>query len=363
MNVKEIYNLLHSMPEEGMQEFKTSEYLAKQLEILGYKVTRNIGITGVVGTYNTGVPGPTLAIRADMDALKHLISGEIKFIHSCGHDAHAAMVLVAASRLINNVKKGTLKIVFQPGEETLLGAQAMIKDGLLEDIDIMLGLHLRPIQDASMGQASPGVYHAASAVLDVTIQGLTAHGARPHLGINAIDAAALAILAVNSIRTNPIIACSAKVTAINAGGAASNAIPNKATLVLDVRAQTNAAMQDLQAKIKAAITAAAATIGATAEVTIRGEVPAAELDDTLTNEVAEVIEEVLGAENLIPRLQNPGGEDFHYFAVKKPGLKAAYFGLGCDLEPGLHDPNMDFNKDALENGVNILTKMVLKKLG
>ena len=225
MNVKEIYNLLHSMPEEGMQEFKTSEYLAKQLEILGYKVTRNIGITGVVGTYNTGVPGPTLAIRADMDALKHLISGEIKFIHSCGHDAHAAMVLVAASRLINNVKKGTLKIVFQPGEETLLGAQAMIKDGLLDDIDIMLGLHLRPIQDASMGQASPGVYHAASAVLDVTIQGLTAHGARPHLGINAIDAAALAILAVNSIRTNPIIACSAKVTAINAGGAASNAIP------------------------------------------------------------------------------------------------------------------------------------------
>lgn len=363
MNVTAIYDLLHTMPEEGMKELKTSEYLAQQLELLGYQVTRNIGVTGVVGTYNTGVAGPTVGVRADMDALKHLIDGQIKLIHSCGHDAHSAMVLVAASRLINNLKRGTLKIIFQPAEETLLGAQAMIKDGLLADIDIMLGLHLRPIQDASMGQASPGVYHAASAILDVVIHGLTAHGARPHLGVNVIDAAALAILAVNSIRTNPVIACSAKVTAINAGGAASNAIPNKATLVLDVRAQTNAAMQDLQTKILTAITNAVQTLGATAQISVRGEVPAAELDDLLTDELASVIAEVLGAENLIPRLQNPGGEDFHYFAVKKPALKAAYFGLGCDLKPGLHDPNMSFNKDALENGVKILTSMVLKKLG
>ena len=277
--------------------------------------------------------------------------------------AHSAMALTVAAELINKIKKGTLKILFQPAEETLSGALAMIEDGVLEDIDIMYGMHLRPIQEAAAGQAVSGLYHAAGSVLDVTITGLTAHGARPHLGMSAIDAGALAVLAVNSIKTNPVIPCSIKVTGFNAGGAASNAIPDKATLVLDVRAQTNAAMQENLKRIHAAINNAALTNGCQATIVERASVPAAELDSELTKEMEEVIGEVLGEKGILPRIQTPGGEDFHYFVQKKPELKAAYIGIGCDLKPGLHDPTMSFNKECLKDGVNIMVAAILKKLG
>lgn len=363
MNVIEIYDKLHAIPEEGLKEYKTSEFLANELEKLGYQVQRHVGVTGVVGTFATGKPGPTVAVRADMDALKHVIDGQTVCVHSCGHDAHSSMALVAAAELIKTVKHGTLKIVFQPGEETLVGALSMIEDGVLDDIDIMYGLHLRPIHEAAAGKAVPGLYHAASVVLDVVISGKTAHGARPHLGLSAIDAGALVVLAVNSIKTNPVIPCSIKVTGFNAGGVASNAIPDKAKLVLDIRAQTNDAMKENLEKIHAAIANAAQANGCTAEIINRGGVPAAELDEELTDELAETIKEVLGKDGLLPRVLTPGGEDFHYFAQKKPGLKTAYFGLGCDLKPGLHDPGMFFDKNCLQNGVKIIIAAVNKKLG
>lgn len=364
MNVVEVYDKLHAMPEIGFQEFKTSAYLAEELEKMGYSVQRNVGGTGVVGTYATGNPGPIVGIRADMDALKHLVNGEVVGIHSCGHDAHCAMVLCAAEDIIKTVKKGTVKIIFQPAEELLTGALRMIEDGLLDEMDIIYGVHVRPVQDIPVGTAAPGVYHASTSFLDVTIHGKTAHGARPHLGINTIDAAALAVLAVNSIRTNPVIPSSIKVTGIHAGGAASNAIPDKTTMILDVRSQTNASMADIQEKIRAAINNAVASVGATAEITVRDVIiPAAELDDALTDELAEVIKDVLGADKLKPRLPNPGGEDFHFFPIKNPKVKTAYFGLGTGATPGLHDPNMCLDKHSLKNGVDIIKEIFKRKLG
>ncbi len=363
MDIIEVYDYLHSIPEAGMEEYKTSEFLAEQLEKLGYNVQRNVGKTGIVGTLSSGNDGPTVAIRADMDALKHVINGQHVCVHSCGHDAHSTIALATAAALVGKINKGTLKIIFQPAEETLVGAVSMIEDGVLEGVDIMYGLHLRPIQEAKSGQAVPALYHAASAMIDVTIKGLTSHGARPHLGMNAIDAGALVVLAVNSIRTNPVVPCSIKVTGFKAGGAAANAIPDKAELVLDVRAQTNEDMEENMKRIRAAIENAALTNGCKAEVVVRGGVPAAELDNELTAEMAETIKEVLGEEGLLPSVKTPGGEDFHYFAQKKPELKTAYIGIGCDLKPGLHDPTMSFNKNSLQDGVNIMVAAVLKKLG
>lgn len=364
MNVIEVYDKLHAMPEIGFQEFKTSAFLAEELEKMGYQVRRNVGGTGVIGTYATGNPGPTIAIRADMDALKHMVNGEIVGIHSCGHDAHCAMTLCAAADIIKTVKKGTVKILFQPAEELLTGALRMIEDGMLDGVDIVYGLHVRPVQDIPDGTAAPGVYHASTSFLDVVIKGKTAHGARPHLGVNTIDAAALAVLAVNSIRTNPVIPSSIKVTAIHAGGAASNAIPDKTTMILDVRSQTNASMADIQEKIAAAINNAVASVGATAEILVRDVIiPAAELDDELTDEVAEVIKDVLGADKLKPRIVNPGGEDFHFIPIKNPKVKTAYLGIGAGATPGLHDPNMCLNKESLQNGVDILKEIFKRKLG
>ena len=145
LDPRNIYDDLHQIPELGFEEFKTSAYLADKLEAMGYKVTRNIGGTGVIGEIKGSEPGPVMMLRADMDALPFLIDGEKKNIHACGHDAHSAMLLAAASELVGKVKRGTLRILFQQGEETLKGALAVIDAGVIEDVDIALGLHIRPV--------------------------------------------------------------------------------------------------------------------------------------------------------------------------------------------------------------------------
>lgn len=362
--VKEIYADLHAIPEIGLQEVKTSAYLAQALTKAGYEVKTGLGGTGVTGLLKSGNPGPTVGLRADMDALAHEIDGKPCAIHSCGHDAHCSMVLTVAEEIVRGgITKGNVKIIFQPAEEVLVGALNMVEAGAVDDVDILLGLHLRPQQEAKGGQATPALYHGASYVVDAQIQGLTAHGARPHLGVNAIDAAAAVIQAVNAIRINPIVPSSAKTTQIQAGGPASNAIPASAKLVFDLRAQENPVMDELIAKVENAVSHGAQTVGATGFAKVRGGCPAAEYDKETVALVKEAIVAVLGEENLLPEVVTPGGEDFHYYVKKKPNLKTAYFGLGVDLLPGLHSPEMNFNKDFLINGVNILLYAVEKLAG
>lgn len=156
LDVVEIWKELHRMPEPGMNEFKTGAYLADTLEKLGYEVTRGVGKTGVVGVVRGKEPGPVVMLRADMDALPFKNEdGSIEYVHACGHDSHSAMVLTAAAELVDKVKKGTLKILFQPAEETLEGALAVMKDGAIDDVDIALGLHVRPVQDIPAARAAP----------------------------------------------------------------------------------------------------------------------------------------------------------------------------------------------------------------
>ena len=214
-NVLKHYGYLHTIPEVGLEEVKTSAYLAEQLEKAGFKVTRNVGgATGVIGIYDTGVEGPTLALRADMDALGHVIDGVPCARHTCGHDAHSSMVLAAAEEIIREkiVTKGRLKILFQPAEEIAAGALTMIAGGAIDDVDMIIGSHIRPEEECKKGFAIPAMWYSASGTVDVIIHGKPAHGARPHLGINAIDAAAAAINAVNAIHLNPNFSYSAKPT-------------------------------------------------------------------------------------------------------------------------------------------------------
>lgn len=364
LDPREVYEDLHKIPELGFEEFKTSSYLADKLEAMGYAVTRNIGGTGVIGELKGSEPGPVMLVRADMDALPFVIDGKQTNIHACGHDAHCSMLLAAASQLIGKVKRGTLRILFQQGEETLKGALSVIEAGVIKDVDLALGLHIRPIQDIAFGELSPAVRHGSSTFIYVTINGTSSHGARPHLGVNAIEAAVLAINAINAIKLNPVVPWSCKVTKINGGSAAPNIIPDKVDMVLDARAQTNEAMQTLLEKVKTAVAGAVAACGANAEITTPGGViPAAEYDEELTAEVAACIEEVVGKEKLAKELINPGGEDFHYFVSHYPHIKAAYFGVGVAASPGLHHKDMQLNKEALPSGTAVLIKMVERKLG
>ncbi|MDT8903042.1 amidohydrolase [Anaeroselena agilis] len=357
--VKEIFQTLHAIPEVGFNEHKTAAYLAAELGKAGYQIRTGIGGTGITGVLDSGVPGPVIGLRADMDALAHTVDGVEKCVHSCGHDAHCAMVLAAAEVLAEKPPaKGKLKIVFQPAEEKLDGALSMIKSGAVDDLEILFGIHLRPIQEAKSGQATPALYHGASYIATAAIKGAPAHGARPHLGINAIDAATAVVGAINAIHLNPADSWSVKTTKLHAGGPTLNAIPDLAEMAFDLRAQSNAAMDALLAKLPQTIENAAAAIGATADVQIRGGVPAAEYDAGLTAIAGEAIRAVLGEAGLLAPIITPGGEDFHYFTQKIPGLRSAYIGLGCNLTPGLHHPDMTFDTDALPQGVAILLEAV-----
>ena len=319
LNIVEIWRDLHKTPELGFEEEKTSAYLAEALEKLGYAVTRGVGKTGVMGVIRGAEPGPVLMLRADMDALPFRNDdGSIEAVHACGHDSHCAMVLAAASELADRVRRGTLKILFQPGEETLHGALEVLKTGAVDDVDIALGCHVRPIQDIPTGTCAAAVRHTSSTFADIVIHGRTAHASRPHLGVNCAEVAAAVTQAVAAIKGDPAKVWSCKVTSIQACAAAVNIIPDTATLKLDIRAQTNELMDELLEKVRMAAAGTAAAYGATAEVILPGIViPAAVYDEDLVAELAGTIREVLGDECLA-RDCGGGGEDFHFFKKERP---------------------------------------------
>lgn len=362
-----VYADLHAIPEISMQEYKTSAYIADYLKDQGLDVRTGIGKTGLVAYIRGNEPGPVFGIRGDMDALNHIIDGKNVAIHSCGHDAHSTMVLFAGiiAKELGMVKRGALKLIFQPSEEReeTSGASAMIEDGVLEDMDMCVGIHLRPINEGKLGQASSALRHGALTIITAKVMGEAAHGARPHLGRNTVDAIAAIINAVNAIWVNPAIPASAKVTSISAGGANYASIPERGDIGIDLRAETNEVMEELADKVKNAIITGASTIGCRVEIERIPGYPAAVFDNGMIEIAGRSIKEVLGDDGLIGEQRSPGGEDFHKFVQAKPELKTTYIGLGCDLKPGLHHPEMNFQKEALLDGVSILANMAHKILG
>ncbi|SKC83523.1 amidohydrolase [Maledivibacter halophilus] len=359
--VEEVFNYLHSIPEIGCNEFKTSKFISGELKKFGYNVMEGFAVTGLVATLDSGVKGPVLAVRADMDALQFELDGEKVNIHACGHDANSSMVLATAREIAEKgINRGKIMFVFQPAEEILGGAKEIAKSGVLDEADEIIGIHLRPIQEAKLGEATPALCHGSSQMMKVKINGIAAHGARPHLGVNVIDASALAINAINAVKVDPRVPHSAKVTSINTGDSAYNIIPSSATLALDLRAQTNDVMEKLVEKIKEAINNSVKAIGADAEIEVSTGVPAAEYNEDTVNLAREAITEVLGG-SLSP-IVTPGGEDFHFY-TKFLDIKSAYIGLGANLVPGLHSPEMEFDLKALEYGKEILKRIVLKRVG
>ena len=359
--VEKIFERLHDVPERGFEEFKTSKILAEELKNLGYEVFENVGRTGVLGILDSKKEGPTLALRADMDALEFVIDGEIKNIHACAHDAHSAIVLATAKNCKElGLKKGKLKIIFQPAEELTGGALEMMKDKRLGKIDEIIGCHLRPVEGMKLGEASEAVYHSATVQMQYKITGLSSHGARPHLGISALDAAVIATNAINAIRINPAIPHSIKVTNISVEGRTYNKIPSEATIALDLRAETNNIIEEIKEKVKNAVTYSVKSIGASAELIGFGEVIAAEYDKEIIESCKEAIINVLGKS--FGKLYNYGGEDFHYFR-RDLNCKASYIGIGAEASPGLHHEKMTFKIEALEIGEKIMTEIVNIRLG
>ncbi|MFJ7683950.1 M20 peptidase aminoacylase family protein [Peribacillus butanolivorans] len=355
----EIFDHLHSHPETSWNEVNTTAFISNVLKENQCSVKKFKDCTGVIGEIGNG--SFTVGLRSDIDALWQEVHGSFQANHSCGHDGHMTLALgvFLVLKEMNFQPKGKLKFIFQPAEEKGTGALKMIDEKVVDDVDFLYGVHLRPAEEVKDGQAAPAIVHGAAQFIKGEIVGTDAHGARPHQGQNAIEIGASFVTLLNNIHLNPSIPFSAKMTQFFAGGESSNIIPGKATFSLDLRAQDNEVMKDLTKRVGKVAEALAVANGVEINLESGANVAAAIVNNQAQEIMAEAIADTLGKENLVAPVITTGGEDFHFYTLKKPEIKATMLGLGCDLTPGLHHPNMTFNKEALLSGIEILTKAII----
>ena len=364
-HIAHVWPQLHAMAEPAFKEVRTASFLAGFLRKLGYKVEEGMGgTTAVVATLDSGVPGPVVALRTDMDCLLFKQDdGTEKPIHACGHDGHMTIALGVAQLLAEQgLKQGKVKILCQPAEEIGRGALELLKAGALQDVDYALGYHLMPKDMARSGQIIAQINWTACTLMEGEIRGLAAHGSQPHLGVNAIDVGAAIVGAVNALPTNPLLGGSVKTTRFLGGAGSLNAICDKVNIGFDLRSTSNSEMLALRQRVSEIVINTAKVYGAEAQCHIVGTCPAAEADPSLQAVTCEAIVEELGSEGLIPAASITVGEDFNFFKEQLPQLKTASLGIGCDLVPRLHDPDMHFDPAALAPAIKVLARLTHKLL-
>ncbi|MGG1679597.1 M20 peptidase aminoacylase family protein [Neobacillus sp. NRS-1170] len=357
--VFEIFDHLHQYPEVSWKEYQTTEYIANRLKELGINVTTFDDCTGVIGEMGEGPF--TVGLRSDMDALWQEVNGTFQANHSCGHDAHMTLVLGVAMTLkkLKVDLPGKVKFIFQPAEEKGDGALKMIEKKVIDDVDYLYGVHLRPDVEVPNRKAAPAIVHGAGRFITGRIIGHDHHGGRPHMGTNAIEVGASIVEHLKGIYLDPMTPYSVKMTKFIAGGDNGNIIPGSADFGLDLRAQSNEVMGGLTEKVKGIIQNISDLYQVKIDYQYDANLVAAEVNDEAQSIMADSIETVLGKENLLPPSISSGCEDFHFYSVDRPEVKTTMLGLGCGLTPGLHHPYMTFNREALIDGIEILTRTIL----
>lgn len=342
----------HRNPEVSWKEFNTTKKIAKILQDLNVKYKLFDDITGVIAEIGEG--DEVIAVRADIDALYQEVNGKMQANHSCGHDANISMVLGALLLLKELPLKKRIRFIFQPAEETGGGSLEMIKRGAIDDVTYLFGIHLRPIDELPFEKVSPAIYHGAVAFLSGTIEGIDAHGARPYQGKNAIDVLVQIHQMLKNIYLNPFEPYSAKLTKFVADGGSINIIPGHGEFSIDVRAQKNTTLKQVQQKINEGIQSISNMFNIKINSEWVDEAPGAEVSIEASKIVEQSIIQVLGKEYLAAPIITPGSDDFHYYAKERPNIKAVMIGIGADLSPGLHHPLMTFKKEALIIGARVL---------
>ncbi len=357
--IDDLFHYLHMNPEISWQEVRTTAHLKKVIENEGFRAQTFDDCTGLI--VEVGEGAYCIGIRADIDALWQEVDGKFQANHSCGHDAHMTIAFGTLLKLkeIEIPKNIRLKWIFQPAEEKGKGAEKLISKGVIDDINYLYGVHLRPIQEIGNGTATPAIHHGASIILQGTIIGQDAHAARPHLGTNAIEIGAAIVQGMQGIRLNPMVPYSAKMTKLHAGSETGNIIPGNGSFSIDLRAQTNEMMTLLVEHVEKVLNQVEESFGVTINVEVHSNLVAAIVNEEACELMEQAIEEVLGIDGVEPPIVTPGGEDFHFYSSHKSSLKATMLGLGCDLAPGLHHPKMKFNEECIHTGIEILSQVVL----
>jgi hippurate hydrolase len=364
---------IHAFPELGFDVGRTAGIVAERLQAWGYEVVTGVGGSGVVGRLRNGAGNRSIGLRADMDALpiqedtglpwSSQVDGRM---HACGHDGHTAILLSAAEHLARTRGfNGTVNLIFQPDEENLCGAPAMIDDGLFERFpcDAVFALHNGPGTPLGEAIAAPGTMMCACDRATIKIRGVGSHGAQPHRSRDPLVATASMVMAlqtVSSRNVNPDEFCVVTVGAMNAG-ATHNVIPDTATLKLDVRYKTTEVGALIEQRIRAIIEGQAVAFGVTAEIAYEHRVPVILNHPEETKLAQDVLIELLGPEKVrtVSSKLGSGSEDFAWMLQARPGCYVI-LGNGKGEWHGCHahNPGYDFNDDIIPIGAAFWVRLV-----
>ncbi|WP_249116635.1 M20 aminoacylase family protein [Ciceribacter sp. L1K23] len=362
---------LHQIPEIGLSEFKTSDFVAEQLAAMGYEVARGLGKTGVVATLRNGTSRRSVGIRADFDALPILEETGAEYtsthpgvMHACGHDGHTAMLLGAA-RILAERKSfdGTVHLIFQPAEENFGGARIMMDDGLFNKFpcDAIFALHNDPSMPFGQFAFREGPIMASADECKITVVGRGGHGAEPQEAADPIVAGASIIMALQTVISRNIHPLQSAVITVGAfnSGIASNVIPERAEMKLTIRALDDNVRDELERRIRLIAEAQAASYGVSVEIDYERGYPPTINHKSETDYVRQLAMRFAGGENVVDMPQPiMGSEDFAFMLQERPGT---YFFLGTaktENDPPLHHPKFDFNDDILPTGTAFWVELV-----
>lgn len=380
---------LHRIPEVGVYTPDTAAYIKRRLEEIGI-VPTDCGVhtpqerelltfsgypdmptsTGVSAIIGSG--GPCILLRADMDGLPMRETAGLEFsatgdtAHACGHDAHAAMLLGAA-KLLKDIEAdlpGTVKLMFQPGEEMGYGSRTMVDDGLLENpkVDCAMALHVNPQMEIGKLTYSPGVSSGAMATFIIRIQGKGGHSSEPQKTVDPLNIANQLCSALNLLvprEIDPEIFATLTVGAVN-GGRASNIIPDTADLMVSFRTLSPLAYDHLLERIPEVVEHYVRAWRGTWEVRVL-KTPSTVCDAAFSAEMISFVEEILGADSIQAVPPMKGAEDFGHVTRRVPGFYA-FMGAGSPDNYPLHNPNMVLDEACLPLGAAILANSAVRWL-
>lgn len=383
---------LHEHPELGNREHRTAKVIAEHLRRNGWTVREGVAHTGLVAVLKGGKPGPTVALRAEMDALPVREQVDLPFaskataqwrgeetpvMHACGHDMHMAIVMGTAELLpqVREQLPGTVVLLFQPAEEGAPpdeegGAELMVAEGALRDPvpDAIFGLHVvpEPVGDV-LYRAGPTM--ASSDRFTIVVRGTQTHGAYPWRGVDPITVSAQLVLALQTIVSRQLdVTKTASVISVGSieGGLRSNIIPETVELVGTIRTFDPGVREEIHRRIEHTATHVAEAAGATATVTIESGYPVVNNDPALVESMLPTLARVAGPGRLRARSMVLGAEDFAYYQQQVPGM---FFFLGIVPEttplaeaPSNHSPLFFADERALELGVRAMSHLAVDYL-
>ena len=360
----------HEFPELSNREFKTAAYIEQYLRSLGLQVQTGIAKTGVVGLLDTGKPGPVVALRADMDALPIDEATGLSYaskvngaMHACGHDGHTAMLLGAAKYLAETRNfDGTAVVIFQPAEEGGGGGREMCEDGLMERFGIqeVYGMHNWPDLEIGKFAIRPGPFFAASDFFEITINGLGGHAAKPQIAVDPTLVGSHIVIALQSIvsrNADPTDQIVVSVTSFETSSTAFNVIPQTVVLKGTVRTLSDETRDLAEKRLEEIARKTGDVFGANVDPVYTRGYPVMTNSVDQTEFAASVAKSVSGYCEEAPLVM--GGEDFSYMAIERPG---AYILIGNGDSAPVHNPNYNFNDEAISIGCSWWAEIIEKRM-